>query len=448
LRWCKSYLTNRKQRVILNGEKSDWSALKGGVPQGSVLGPLFFLVFINDLPEVIQYSKVRLFADDSCLILSDTDTSRMTENINKDLNMIERWANKWKVDFSPPKTEAMFFSNRHIVLDPIIFLNSEIKIVHTHKHLGVTLSDDLSWRTHIDEVVYSCSKTLNMMRLLKYKLDRKTLDIIYINFIRPKMEYGNILFAGAPKSELDKLNKIELESIRIITGAIRGTSHTKLYIEYGKASIHKRRNLNIIIMLYNIHNNNAPVYLTNILDKFKHNNRYNLRAKLSYRPPICRTTAFSRSFFPLAIKLWNELPESTRALPTLSALKRELNPKNNNLPAYYYGSRWANVHHARMRMNCSGLNQDLHQKLHVRNSSYCSCGYNCEDAQHYICYCPFYVDERNVMIGALEQLGLGVVNGIPDFKLLLYGDPSLNKNVQTELFKILHNFLTSSKRFF
>jgi hypothetical protein len=353
----------------------------------------------------------------------------------------------WKVDFSPEKTEAMVFSNRIIRHDPIIFLNKEIKTTSSHKHLGMTLSNDLSWQIHIDEVVYSCAKILNVMRLLKYKLDRKTLDTIYNSFIRPKMEYGNILFAGAPKYILDKLNKIEIEAIKIITGATKGTSHAKLYIEYGKASILKRRNLNVICMLHKIHNNAAPKYLTDILCKYRHNDTYNLRSNLSYRPPHCRLTVFSRSFFPYAIKQWNQLPESTRSIKTISALKRELNPKNANQIIYYYGSRWANIHHARLRMHCSALNSDLHHYLHVRNNSICSCGYICEDVCHFVCYCPIYTNERNVMVDALNHVGLGVVNGIPHLKLLLNGDKTLTLNAQRELFEIFHNFLKSSQRF-
>jgi hypothetical protein len=261
------------------------------------------------------------------------------------------------------------------------------------------------------------------------------------------MEYGNILFAGAPIRILDKLNKIELEAIRTITGATKGTSHTKLYIEYAKASLHKRRMVSTVSMLYNIHNKIAPEYLTSILNKYKHNENYNLRSKLSYKPPMCRLRVFSRSFFPFAIKLWNDLHENIRKLPTLASFKHELNPKNNNLTLYYYGSRWANIHHSRMRMNCSSLNNDLCKYLHVRDNSKCSCGFDTEDAQHYICYCPIFAEERFVMVDALERLGLGTVNGIPNYKLMLFGDRSIKLELQCQIFEVFQTYIEKTQRF-
>jgi hypothetical protein len=152
------------------------------------------------------------------------------------------------------------------------------------------------------------------------------------------MEYDSLLFAGAQASALNKFNRIEREALRIITGATISTSNAKLLIEYGKASLHKRRNANALIMLYKIHNSKAPTYLIDILNKYKHNNRYNTRAKLSYRPPYCRLSNFSRSFFPYTIKLWNNLSMDIRSSPSVSSFKQELIPKkqqNNPLLLWF-----------------------------------------------------------------------------------------------------------------
>jgi hypothetical protein len=395
INWLKNYLTNRKQRVVVNGVTSDWTTLWSGVPQGSVLGPLLFLTFINDIVDTLEYSKPRLFADDTCLTINGKNKEIMVRDMNADLINIENWANTWLVDFSPAKTKAMLISNktnRNQKLE-IKFYGKNIETVLSHKHLGMTFSSDLSWNEHIEKVINSCSKYLNILKFLKYKADRKTLDCIYTSFIRSKLEYGSVLFAGAPNNLLNKLDRLELEAIRIITGATRNTSRAKIYIEYGKASLTKRRKLNVLTLFYQIHHGTTANYLIEILNSFKHTRTYNFRAALSYKNPFCKLSVYARSFFPVAIKLWNSLPFETRELPTIRSFKNELNPKNFRMPLYYYGKRWPGVHHARMRMGCSALNYDLHYNLHVRDDKSCACGWFRENYIHYVSYCPRYINE-------------------------------------------------------
>jgi hypothetical protein len=107
LDWLKDYLTDRQQRVIINGEHSDWGKLNAGVPQGSVLGPLLFLIFINDITHVIWHCKIRLFADDTCLFIEVDDPDTAGDLVDEDLKNISQWAAKWKVTFSPPKTKEL-----------------------------------------------------------------------------------------------------------------------------------------------------------------------------------------------------------------------------------------------------------------------------------------------------------------------------------------------------
>jgi hypothetical protein len=450
LKWLENYLMNRMQRVVIKGTKSEWAMLKGGVPQGSVLGPLLFLIFINDLVEVIDHSNARLFADDTCLTISHKNIETMVKQANEDLLKIEKWANTWLVNFSPSKTEILPITNKPSEYKnlQIKFMSNSIKIVSEHKHLGMTITSDLNWSSHIDKVLHSCSKVLNILKALKYKADRKALDTIYSSFIRPKLEYGCVLFAGAQKSTLAKLDRLEIECLKIITGATQGTSHAKLYIEYGKSSLLKRRNINVLNLFYQIHNKNCASYLKDILNSFTHVNRYNLRATMTYKNPLCKLVVYARSFFPFAIKLWNSLPIETRSLPTLSQFKSELNPKNFRVPLYYYGKRWPGVHHARMRMGCSKLNFDLCCNLYVQENKSCQCGWFRENAIHYICYCPLYVRERTILLNKLEGLGIKSINGVPDHNTLLFGDKSIKKRTMLEIFNLFHNYITSTKRFY
>ena len=266
LNWFVDYLHNRKQRVIVSGQYSDWASIKAGVPQGSVLGPLLFLVFINDIVHVTHHCQIKLFADDTCMFLNVDNRIDAAQKMNQDLICIQNWANRWLVNFSPPKTEALTISNKLNVNEhPKLFLNGHtIKEVQTHKHLGMILSHDLKWNKHIGDLCVSCRRRLDLLRALKYKLDRRSLETIYMNFIRPKMEYGDVLFVGASFYCLEKLNSIQNEAMRIVCGATARSSLQHVLAETGWQTLHDRRQIHCLCLLYTIVNSTAPDCLSGI----------------------------------------------------------------------------------------------------------------------------------------------------------------------------------------
>ena len=158
------YLSNRKQRVVINGSESSWGDINAGVPQGSVLGPLLFLVYINDL-EVGIKSSVKFFADDTSLFSVVRDPLISAEELNHDLDLINQWAHQWKMCFNPDPTkqaEEVLFSYKNISPQhpPIYFNNTEVKRVDDHKHLGLVLDSKLSFTKHINEKLQLHGKVL------------------------------------------------------------------------------------------------------------------------------------------------------------------------------------------------------------------------------------------------------------------------------------------------
>ena len=141
LGWISHYLTNRKQRVLLDGFYSTWETTRAGVPQGSVLGPLLFLVFINDITDNIQ-SHIKLFADDTMLYLDTEDHTKAAQILNQDLQNIYAWSQKWLVNFNAKKTESLIFTTKTVKQQhpPLILNNTAIAEVNNHTHLGLTLS--------------------------------------------------------------------------------------------------------------------------------------------------------------------------------------------------------------------------------------------------------------------------------------------------------------------
>ena len=134
-------LSDRFQRVMINGQASEWSSITAGVPQGSVLGPLLFLIYINDIVNTVSHCKIRMFADDTCLFLEVDDRDAAAALVNEDLNAIYNWSKSWLIQFSAPKTKSLTISNKiDRLLNPVLKFNSHpIEEVKSHVYLGVRL---------------------------------------------------------------------------------------------------------------------------------------------------------------------------------------------------------------------------------------------------------------------------------------------------------------------
>ena len=169
----RSYLSNRKQRVVIEGVHSDWRNIVAGVPQGSVLGPLFFLIYINDLPASVN-SNCFLFADDCFLLEEVCSPSVCASRLNHDLASISTWDSRWLVTMNANKTKSMVFSSKRNKPDhppppppPLIMDSVAIDDLAVHEHLGLTLTSNLSWRAHVLKLHQNASKKLNLLKPLK-----------------------------------------------------------------------------------------------------------------------------------------------------------------------------------------------------------------------------------------------------------------------------------------
>ena len=193
LKFFKSYLHNRKQRVVLNGVYSDYLLIESGVPQGSVLGPLLFLIYINDLGVGIK-SNVNFFADDTMLYNIVNLPSESAVALNHDLEIIQRWTYQWKMVFNPDPTkqanEVIFSCKKNKPHHPALFFNgSYVTRVSTHKHLGLVLQNNLSFEKHLEEIMRKANRVIGMLRHLNKFLPLKMLDQMYNSLVRSHFDY-------------------------------------------------------------------------------------------------------------------------------------------------------------------------------------------------------------------------------------------------------------------
>ena len=242
LDWLSNYLTNRKQRVVIPGAVSKWAFIKAGVPQGSILGPLLFILYINDIVIDI-HANIRLFADDTSLYMIVDNPNETARIMNADLEIINKWAKTWLVKFNPSKSESLLISRKvNRAVHPPLTMNSEnIKEVEHHKHLGIYISHDGTWHEHINYITAKAWQRIYIMRKLKFLLDRDSLQIIYISFIRPILEYADIVWDNCTQYELNALEKIQIEAARIVTGTTKLISVNLLYQEIGWEPLTQRR---------------------------------------------------------------------------------------------------------------------------------------------------------------------------------------------------------------
>ena len=234
LDWFQSYLSQRFQRVAMEGCASEFLEIKAGVPQGSILGPLLFLIYINDIVDEIE-TNIRLFADDTTLYLVVDNPTRAADLLNSDLHKVHNWSKDWLVKFNPNKTEELVISRKTLQPrhPPLYMNNVQIKQVDSHKHIGVTLNNNCSWGDHINDITCKAWKRVNLLRTLKFQLDRRTLQTMYTSFIRANLEYADTVWDNCTQTEITEIEKIQTEAMRIVTGATKSCSKLRLLEETG-----------------------------------------------------------------------------------------------------------------------------------------------------------------------------------------------------------------------
>jgi hypothetical protein len=283
-----------------------------------------------------------------------------------------------------------------------------------------------------------------VLRILKYKLNRLSLERIYMGLIRPLLEYGDIVW-DYPAEYLNTLETVQLNAARIVIGATARCSTLGLYKETGWEMLASRRRHHRLTLMYKIINGQAPAYLTSLIPNLvQARTNYNLRNRGDIDIPLTRLAIHTNSFIPSTIRAWNELNATIKSLPSVAAFKafhaRNLPRKN---PLYYFGGRLESAIHARLRIENSPLNADLCNKLHVIESPLCPCaGGTQETAEHFLLECTLFDAQRAQLNEDLLPLL------VDDSNHLLYGIPDSDHVINMQVFSAVHKYIRATKRFY
>ena len=310
--WFRSYLTDRQQFTSINGYDSNCSSMKFGVPQGSVLGPLLFLIYINDLNKAIKFSVVHHFADDTNLLVSDYSLKKIQKQINLDLKALCKWLRANKISLNANKTELLLFRhpNKKIDYNLRIKLNGKIIIPSVYvKYLGVYIDCHLNWKFHVNEISTKLSRANGMLSKIRHYVSHHTLIMIYHGIFSSIMRYGCQVWGQANQTSIT-LGKVQNKALRIINFTNFRATCNKLYHDCKVLKLEDNIKLSNFLFAYDCYTKNLPASLNNKLHLAETGHELNTRNTQykSFIVPTVRTRIFGlNSVRSKSVAIWNLL---------------------------------------------------------------------------------------------------------------------------------------------
>lgn len=334
LKWFNSYLDGRTQKVKCLGDISDVKDIVIGVPQGSILGPLLFILFINDLPNISEEFKAIMFADDTTLFISDEDIETLTVSFNRELDSLNDWFTANKLSLNLSKTHYLLFSLNPQIRSRNIDLkinNTPIeKAAHT-KFLGVQIDDKLSWSKHIDYICGKIRRSIGIIKKASNTLERNTLITLYYSIVFPYICYCHMVWAKASSTTMDRLFKLQKRLVRIICNEEHLAHTDPLFRACRIIKLNDLYTYFVSIFIYKSKNHLFPSsfdrqinFSSHTHDLFPHSTNTRFAASRLIHPPLCRTSLRQKTVQFQCHKIYNDflVPLGLISLPSLFSFKK------------------------------------------------------------------------------------------------------------------------------
>ena len=327
LKWTEDFLSGRKQRVCVNGKLSSWQTVTSGVPQGSVLGPLLFVIFINDLEESVKCG-VKLYADDTkiwAVINSDMDS----EEFQKQINALFQWSVTWQLHFHPDKCHILKLGNKPDETAYTIGTDENLKILEEsteEKDLGVVIDNKLNFSNHCDKIVGKANKMLGILRRNFTYINNTNFNYLYKGIIRPIIEYAAPVYSPIYQKDIQKIESIQRRATKLVLGMESKTYEERLKTLELPTLIYRRARGDMIQVYKYLHKlNKCPEDMFELAGEGR-TRGHSYKLKKSQFKLNLRGHFFSQR----VINLWNALKDDTVTASSLNIFKNKLDEEWKN----------------------------------------------------------------------------------------------------------------------
>ena len=266
LEWFRSYLGNRNQYVQYNQISSSTRQISCGVPQGSVLGPLLFIIYTNDLNKAIK-NKCIIFADDTTIYTTGHDMQTPFNNMNEDLKQLSDWFKTNKLSLNIGKTNYIIFTLKQTTGQDELKLqidNTQIQRVHSTTFLGIHIDSKLQWQEHVKHVKKKLSSGLYALNSSKNTLQQSHMQTLYYSLVHPHLNYGCLLWGNTYKTHIHQLEVLQRKAIRAITNSKYNTSSSQLFKKTKILKLGDIYNTQINMFMYDYTTSNVPTSLSQL----------------------------------------------------------------------------------------------------------------------------------------------------------------------------------------
>ena len=327
LKWIEHYLSNRVQYTIVNGIRSSKRNIECGVPQGSTLGPLLFVVYINDLAECLKECNVALYADDTCIYTEHRNAMSVVETLNKELKAINNWLKVNKLVLNTNKCEFLLLGTTKRlknVHDLNVHIEScNIKRVTHLKYLGVIIDESLNWSKHVEKTSKEVISRIYLLKRIRPYITQQTALVYYKSIIQGKFDYCDVVWDNCAKTYLDKLQKLQNRALRTVLNVNWRYPTQLIYDQLGIHKLEVRQKHRISHIMYKLAHRLYPEALCQRF-QFKHSS-YNFRRTLmKFESCKFRTNFKRRSLQYRGVKEWNEIPDEIKIM-SFNAFKSHIN---------------------------------------------------------------------------------------------------------------------------
>jgi hypothetical protein len=323
IQWFQDYLKTRQQSVLLNGTVSDTMDIDYGVPQGSILGPLLFTLYINDLPNALTKTKVVLYADDTAIFYASKDISEIQQVLTEDLRRAQNWLDSNKLTLNTSKTKTMLFGTPQRLRKGLSLKvetdGHTLEHVSNFKYLGAWFDNSLTWENHINKMFSKVSQRLGVLKRVRPYLSTDTSKLLYNALVLPLLDYVDVVWSNCGTTMFDRVQRLQNRAARIILRCHPRTHRVDMLKSLNWLTCKERSNLHKATIYFKIIHGQAPTYLNNFITRVDQIHKYNTRSNSKNNMFIQSTKSNSgkRSFTYSGAILWNSLPTTVKNCQTV-----------------------------------------------------------------------------------------------------------------------------------